>query len=60
MMHAKQMYKFVIYSSMNNNLHVCECFFSLLFLFFVFLKKEEEGKEFMLSCQLVKVVQRKE
>lgn len=28
--------------------------------FFVFLKKEEEGKEFMLSCQLVKVVQRKE
>ena len=43
MMHAKQMYKFVIYSAINNNLHVCECFFFFYFLFgFTFPKEKRE------------------
>ena len=52
MMHAKQMYKFVIYSAINNNLHVCECFFFFFTFYsvFFFLKKKEKGKEFALSC----------
>lgn len=44
MMHAKQMYKFVIYSAINNNLHVCECFFFFYFLFGFFFPKEKRER----------------